>query len=96
MLFNGAVSNCNPTTSPGRYSGEDNGWALSLMYAVLIEFNQTIIKYPNVARAGRCIERPGAEPDESGEPGAGDGSEEPAKRQRGWRLTARGATTSDR
>ena len=32
MLFNGAVSTRLPTTSPGRYAGEDNGWVLSLTY----------------------------------------------------------------
>jgi arylsulfatase len=50
MLFNGAVATRTPTTSPGRYPGEDNGWILSLTYQVLIEFNKTIIKYPNIAR----------------------------------------------
>ncbi len=31
MTFNGAVSTRLPTTSPGRYAGYDNGWALSLI-----------------------------------------------------------------
>ena len=31
MTFNGAVSTRMPTTSPGRYSGYDNGWVLSLL-----------------------------------------------------------------
>ena len=30
MTFNGAVAMRNPTSSPGRYSGMDNGWAISL------------------------------------------------------------------
>ena len=28
MMFNGAVATRNPTTSPGRYAGMDNGWAI--------------------------------------------------------------------
>ena len=31
MMFNGAVATRNPTSSPGRYAGMDNGWALSLI-----------------------------------------------------------------
>lgn len=50
MLFNGAVSNRMPTTSPGRYAGEDNGWVLALMYQALIDFDKSIIKYPNIKR----------------------------------------------
>ncbi len=50
MLFNGAVATRLPTTSPGRYAGEDNGWSLSLLYQVMIAFNQSIIKYPSIAR----------------------------------------------
>jgi hypothetical protein len=50
MTFNGAVATRNPTTSPGRYAGEDNGWILSLIYPVLIEFNKSIIQYPNIRR----------------------------------------------
>ena len=50
MLFNGAVSTRLPTTSPGRYSGEDNGWALSLAYIPLVAFDKSIIKYPNIQR----------------------------------------------
>jgi hypothetical protein len=50
MVFNGAASTRNPTTSPGRYAGEDNGWILSLMYPVLTAFDKSIIKYPNIER----------------------------------------------
>jgi arylsulfatase A-like enzyme len=50
MMFNGAVSVRNPTTSPGRYAGMDNGWALSLLSVPLTEFNQSIVKYPNITR----------------------------------------------
>ena len=31
MMFNGAVATRNPPSSPGRYAGMDNGWALSLI-----------------------------------------------------------------
>jgi arylsulfatase len=40
----------NPTTSPGRYSGMDNGWVSSLVGIPLTEFNKSIIKYPNIER----------------------------------------------
>jgi hypothetical protein len=50
MLFNGAVGTRSTTTSPGRYAGMDNGWALSLLSVPLMEFNKTVIKYPNVKR----------------------------------------------
>jgi len=50
MLFNGAVSTRNPTTSPGRYAGMDNGWALSLMDIPISEFNKSIVQYPSIKR----------------------------------------------
>ena len=50
MTFNGAVATRNPTTSPGRYAGMDNGWAISLMDVPLTEFNKSIIKYPSIKR----------------------------------------------
>ena len=50
MTFPGAVSTRLATTSPGRYTGEDNGWVLSLVYPVLIEFDKSIIKYPSITR----------------------------------------------
>ena len=50
MTFNGAVATRNPTTSPGRYSGMDNGWAISLIDVPLTAFNKSIIKYPNIKR----------------------------------------------
>ena len=50
MTFNGAVVTRNPTTSPGRYAGMDNGWAVSLADIPLMEFNKSIIKYPNIKR----------------------------------------------
>ncbi len=50
LTFPGAVSTRLGTTSPGRYLGQDNGWVLSLVYPVLIDFNKSIIKYPNIKR----------------------------------------------
>ncbi len=50
MTFNGAMSTRQPTNSPGKYSGQDNGWVLSLVYPVLIEFDKTIMKFPNIKR----------------------------------------------
>jgi arylsulfatase A-like enzyme len=50
MIFNGAVATRVLTTSPGRFSGWDNGWALSLVEPVIVEFDQSIMKYPNIKR----------------------------------------------
>ena len=50
MIFNGAAPTRGLTTSPGRYAGEDNGWVLSLAYAPLMEFDQSIMKYPSITR----------------------------------------------
>ena len=50
MTFNGAAPTRVMTTSPGRYAGQDNGWALSLLEPVIIEFDQSIMKYPNIRR----------------------------------------------
>jgi len=50
LTFPGALSTRLATTSPGRYLGQDNGWVLSLVYPVLIDFNKSIIKYPSIAR----------------------------------------------
>jgi arylsulfatase len=50
MVFNGAMAARLPKSSPGQYAGEDNGWCLALIYPVIIEFDQSIIKYPNIKR----------------------------------------------
>jgi arylsulfatase len=50
MTFNGATPTRNPTSSPGRYAGMDNGWAASLLDLPLQEFNKSIVKYPNIKR----------------------------------------------
>jgi arylsulfatase len=50
MIFNGAVSARMPQSSPGKYAGMDNGWALSIIEPVIIEFDKTLVKYPNIKR----------------------------------------------
>ncbi len=51
MIFNGAEGEMNGLkTSPGRYAGEDNGWAAGLYSAVLLDFDKTIMKYPSIQR----------------------------------------------
>jgi arylsulfatase A-like enzyme len=50
MMFNGAVSTRTITTSPGKYAGMDNGWSLSLLDAPLMEFNKSIVQFPNIKR----------------------------------------------
>ena len=50
MTFNGAVSARMPTSSPGKYAGQDNGWVLALIYPVMIEFDKSIVKYPSIKR----------------------------------------------
>jgi hypothetical protein len=39
------------SSSPGKWSGEDNGWALSLLEPVIINFDKSILKYPNIKRS---------------------------------------------
>jgi arylsulfatase len=51
MTFNGAASTRVLSSSPGKWSGEDNGWALSLLEPVIIDFDKTILKYPNIKRS---------------------------------------------
>jgi arylsulfatase A-like enzyme len=50
MIFNGAAPARVLTTSPGRYSGQDNGWAGALVGSVMLEFDQSIMKYPSITR----------------------------------------------
>ena len=52
MLFNGAAPSRVMTVSPGKYSGEDNGWALALLQPPMIEFDKTLIKFPSITRVG--------------------------------------------
>jgi hypothetical protein len=48
MVFNGAAPTRVLTSSPGKYAGEDNGWALALIYPVIVDFDKSLIKYPNI------------------------------------------------
>ena len=50
MTFNGAMSARLPKTSPGKYAGQDNGWVLALIYPVVLDFDKSIVKYPNIKR----------------------------------------------
>jgi arylsulfatase len=50
MTFNGAAPYRVLSTSPGKYAGQDNGWVLSLIYPVLVDFDKSIMKYPNIKR----------------------------------------------
>ena len=50
MVFNGAAPARVMTTSPGRYAGEDNGWAAALYSMVLVDFDKSIIKFPSIKR----------------------------------------------
>ena len=51
MTFNGAASTRVLSSSPGKWSGEDNGWALSLLEPVILDFDKSIIKYANIKRS---------------------------------------------
>jgi len=50
MTFNGAAPTRTLTSSPGRYAGQDNGWVLSLIEPAILEFDQSIMKYPSIKR----------------------------------------------
>ena len=50
MVFNGAAPTRVLSSSPGKYAGQDNGWVLSLIYPALIEFDQSVMKYPSIKR----------------------------------------------
>jgi hypothetical protein len=46
VYIDGAAPARTLTSSPGRYAGQDNGWVLSLIEPVMLEFDQTLMKYP--------------------------------------------------
>jgi hypothetical protein len=50
MMFNGAAPARVLTTSPGRYAGQDNGWALALIEPVILDFDKSVMKFPNIKR----------------------------------------------
>jgi arylsulfatase A-like enzyme len=51
MVMNGATPTRGVTTSPGRYSGEENSWAGALYAPVLVDFDKSIMKYPSIKRS---------------------------------------------
>jgi len=50
MAFNGAVSYRALSSSPGKYSGQDNGWVLALILPELVKFDESIMKFPSIRR----------------------------------------------
>lgn len=50
MIFNGAAPMRVLSSSPGRYSGQDNGWAMALIGPVMENFDKTLMQYPNLKR----------------------------------------------
>jgi arylsulfatase len=50
MFFNDAAAARNPTNSPGKYAGMDNAWAMSLLEPVIVEFDKSIVEFPNIKR----------------------------------------------
>ena len=50
MIFNGAAPDRALTNSPGKYAGQDNGWAAGLFSVVLVDFDKSIMKYPSIKR----------------------------------------------
>ena len=50
MFFNGAMSTRSVTNSPGKYTGMDNGWTLALLEPVIVEFDKSIVDFPNIKR----------------------------------------------
>jgi arylsulfatase A-like enzyme len=50
VTFNGAAPARVMTPSPGKYAGQDNGWASALMMPVLIDFDKSIMQFPSIKR----------------------------------------------
>ena len=51
MTFNGAAPTRVLGSSPGKYAGEDNGWVLALIEKAMLDFDQSIIKFPSIKRS---------------------------------------------
>jgi arylsulfatase A-like enzyme len=51
MTFNGAAPTRVLSSSPGKYAGQDNGWVVALIDKVMVDFDQSIIKFPNLRRS---------------------------------------------
>ncbi len=50
MIFNGAGPMRMPTTSPGRFSGQDNGWVAAVIGQANVAFDKSIIEFPSIRR----------------------------------------------
>jgi len=50
MIFNGAAPMRVLSSSPGKYSGQDNGWVMAAIGPVIENFDKTIMKYPSLTR----------------------------------------------
>ena len=50
MTFNGAAPMRVMSSSPGKYSGQDNGWVGAIISPTIIDFDKSIMKYPNIRR----------------------------------------------
>jgi hypothetical protein len=50
MVFTGSVSTRLATSSPGRWVGRDNSWVAALIVPVVMEFNKSIVDFPNKKR----------------------------------------------
>jgi arylsulfatase len=50
MLFNGAAPARLAQPSPGKWSGQDNGWVAALIVPVVMDFNKSIVDFPSMKR----------------------------------------------
>ena len=51
MTFNGAAARACCRHRRASMRAQDNAWALALLYQPLIEFDKSIVKYPNIKRS---------------------------------------------
>jgi arylsulfatase len=51
MLMGGAVPARLAQASPGKWTGQDNGWVGALIVPVVMEFNKSIVDFPSIKRA---------------------------------------------
>ncbi|MFA5960047.1 MAG: arylsulfatase [Tatlockia sp.] len=50
MIFNGAGPARVLTASPGKFSGQDNGWVAGVISPVIFAFDSSIMKFPSIKR----------------------------------------------
>ena len=88
MTFNGAVSYRLASSSPGKYSGQDNGWVLVVDLSAADRVRQIDHQIPeHPPLPWRSIERPAAQSAGPVKSGPGDGSEQAATHRRRRRLS---------